>query len=489
MGGTTSVRTVTGAGSSAGLSADRAFSRMAGAPLSTGNSVRLLRDAAENYPAWIEAIRAARRTIHFETYVLHGDPVGWEFAELLEMKAREGVRVRLIYDWLGALGATSFFFWRRMREAGVQVRCFHPPRPDDPVEWFRRDHRKIVVVDGRVGFVSGLCVGKAWVGDPARGIAPWRDTGVRIEGPAVLSLNRAFARMWNSLGARDTIDPLENAEAAAQPAGSVALRIVSGEPGMSSLYRLDLLVTALARRSMWLTDAYFLATPAYVQSLRAAALDGIDVRLLVPRTSDVPVVRALSRVGYRALLEAGIRIFEWNGSMLHAKTAVVDGRWSRVGSTNLNIASWMSNYELDVVVENAQFAQTMRQMYVEDLKNATEIVLSERMRVGPRELRQRQRRPRGVARRNAGRAATGVLALGSTAGAAITRPRLLGPAEAPIMITVALAFLCLCAVMFLLPRIVAIGGGIGCGWLGVVLLLKAWRLRSARNHGNRATGI
>ena len=146
-------------------------------------------------------------------------------------------------------------------------------------------------------------------------------------------------------------------DALASRAGDVALRIVASEPSMADLYRLDMLIAALARKSIWLTDAYYLGAPSYVQSLRAAAFDGVDVRLLVPRTSDIPIVRALSRVGYRTLLQSGVRIFEWNGAMLHAKTAVADGRWSRVGSTNLNLASWMTNYELDVVVEDEVFAQ------------------------------------------------------------------------------------------------------------------------------------
>ena len=256
------------------MQADQVISRMAGAPLLAGNSVQLLRDGAENYPAWKEAIRRATRSVYFETYVVHADATGHEFAELLAEKARQGVAVRVIYDWFGALGSASFLFWHRMRKAGVQVRCFHPPRMDDPFEWFRRDHRKIIVVDECIGFVSGLCVGDDWTGNAHRGASPWRDTGVRIEGPAVAQLNRAFARVWNSLS-RKNIVKLEDHQQQCT-AGNVSLRIVPGEPGTGGLYRLDLLLTALAQNSIWLTDAYFYATPAYVQALRAAARDGID---------------------------------------------------------------------------------------------------------------------------------------------------------------------------------------------------------------------
>jgi len=479
MGDAPSIQTVQQAIAPLRLLADQAFSRTAGAPLIPGNDIHLLKDAAENYPAWMDAIRAAGKTIDFETYFLRTDKIGYEFAELLEAKAREGVRVRLIYDWFGARGTVSFRFWRALRKAGVDVRCFNPPRLDDPFESLRRDHRKTIVVDGRIGFVSGLCVGQRWVGDAARGVEPWRDTGVKIEGPAVLDLGRAFARMWNSVTASHLTQAEILDESPIPPTGDVALRIVASEPSMAGLYRLDLLVAAVARTSMWLTDAYFLGTPSYVQSLRAAAFDGVDVRLLVPRTSDAPMIRALSRVGYRTLLESGVRIFEWNGAMLHAKTGVADGRWARVGSTNLNVASWMSNYELDVVVEDEAFAEAMRQMYLDDLEHSTEIVLSQGTKVRPRVRRKREDLSPGSARGSAGRAAMGVLAIGNAVGAAVTTPRLLGPAEAPIMLVVASILLCLVGLAIFLPFVVSILVAIFCGWGSATLFIKAFRLRFA----------
>lgn len=459
--------------------ADQAFSRAAGAPLVPGNEIRLLRDAAGNYPAWLEAMQSARRTIHFESYIIHNDKTGREFADLLGAKAREGVRVRLIYDWLGARGAASWLFWRRLRKSGVEVRCFNPPRLDSPFDWLSRDHRKMIAVDGQVGFVTGLCVGKSWVGDPQRGIEPWRDTGVRIAGPAVSDIEEAFARMWSLTGPPIPEEDLPSEKSSNFP-GETALRVVASEPSMAGLYRLDLLIAAMARNSMWLTDAYFLGTPSYVQSLCAAALDGVDVRLLVPRTSDIPVVRTFSRVGYRTLLESGVRIFEWNGSMLHAKTAVADGRWARVGSTNLNLASWMGNYELDVVAEDEEFAKEMEEMYVEDLLHATEIVLGANHKVRPKEKRGRFVRPRRSARGSAGRAATGVFTIGSTVGTAITRPRLLGPAEASIMLIAGLALACVTVLAILWPVAagIVIATVSGCGALA--LLIKAWRLRFGR---------
>src|SRR5438477_7110681 len=165
--------------------ADQAFSRAAGAPLVHDNAVRILKDGAENYAAWLSAIGAARETVHFECYIVHDDAVGQRFADALVARAHDGVSVRVIYDWLGGVGSTGGRFWRRLREGGVEVRCFNPPRLDEPFGWLARDHRKSIVVDGQLAFVTGLCIGRMWEPSPARGLEPWRDTGVEIRGPAV----------------------------------------------------------------------------------------------------------------------------------------------------------------------------------------------------------------------------------------------------------------------------------------------------------------
>lgn len=456
--------------------ATRAFSRAAGAPLVAGNKLTLLRDATENYPAWLQAIAAARRTIHFESYIIHEDEAGHRFAEALADKAAQGVRVRLIYDWLGSLGRASHGFWRRLADSGVEVRCFNPPRADSPLGWLRRDHRKMMSVDGRLGFVTGLCVGQRWVGNPAKGIEPWRDTGVAIEGPAVADLEEAFAHMWALLG-----PPFSDAEFAAEslpPAGDVPLRIVASYPNMAGLYRFDQLIAALAERSIWLSDAYFLGTSPYIKALGAAAMDGVDVKLLLPSASDVPLVRSLSRAGYRELLEAGVRVFEWNGPMMHAKTAVADGRWARVGSTNLNVASWLSNWELDVVAEDEAFAQDMERMYLQDLQGSTEIVLSAK-KVKP--LEPRARRPRdGTKTGSARRAVTSAIRVGNTLGAAITSRRALGPAETVVMASAAVLLLALAGFAILWPLAVIVPLVLFSVWVSISLLIRAYRLYRAR---------
>jgi cardiolipin synthase A/B len=459
--------------------ADRAFSRAAGAPLIPGNYVRLLKDATENYPAWLQAIAAAKHHIHFESYIIHEDEAGHMFADALLAKTREGVRVRLIYDWIGGLGKTSHRFWNRLRAGGVDVRCYNPPRFDSPFGWLSRDHRKMLAVDGEVGFITGLCVGRMWVGEPAKKIQPWRDTGVEVRGPAVVDIERAFAQIWAMMSEPIPEDELIAGHPIA-PAGNINLRVVATVPATAGLFRLDQLVAAMARQKMWLTDAYYAGTTPYVQALRAAARDGVDVRLLVPNATDLPLIRPLSRAGYRPLLEAGVRLFEWNGTMIHAKTAVADGRWARVGSTNLNISSWLGNCELDAVIEDDVFARQMEQMYLEDLTNATEIVLDMKRKVrAPGE----PRHPVPVASSGGGsigRAAAGAIRIGNAVGAAFTSRRVLEPVEARILFSVGTLLVALAVIFGFRPRVPAYLLVVVFGWIGLALLYRGVRLYRKR---------
>jgi cardiolipin synthase len=378
----------------------------------------------------------------------------------------------VVYDWLGALGRGRGRLWRRLREGGVEVRCFNPPRLDQPLGWLTRDHRKCVVVDRALAFVTGLCLGKMWEGWPERGLPGWRDTGVEIRGPAVIDIERAFAETWAACGGRLPRD--EEASASLRPQGEVALRVVATTSGTHSLYRLDPLVAALARKTLWLTDAYYVGTPAFVQALRSAARDGVDVRLLVPgRGSDLTLVQVISRAGYRPLLDAGVRVFEWNGPMLHAKTSVADGRWARVGSSNLNPASWMGNWELDVVVEDETFGRQMDAMYLEDLAQATEIVLERRRRVRPAtDVRVARRRGAGG---RAARAAAGALRIGNAIGFSIAATRFHGPVEKRLMLFGSVALAVVSLVAFVWPRVLAWPAGAVSLWLAVALLLGVRR--------------
>ncbi len=452
--------------------AGQALSRAAGAPLVAGNRVSLLCDAAENYPAWLEAIEGARESIFLESYIFADDAVGNEFADALIAAARRGVRVRILQDWFGARGEASGRFWTRLREAGIEVRFFNPFRFESPLAWLRRDHRKSLVVDGQLGFVTGLCIAARWAGDPARGIPPWRDTGIEVEGPAVADLAHAFSRTWAEAGPPLDESSLPRRERIA-PAGDVSLRVIATEPSTTGTYRLDILIAAMARRSLWLTDAYFFGLPSYVQALRAAAIDGVDVRLLVPGSSDLGIVKRLGAAGYRPLLLAGIRVFEWNGPMLHAKAAVADGRWARVGSTNLNLASWMGNWELDVAVEDDGFAREMESAYEMDLANATEITLGPRRALPRSHTSTRHREGSAVA-------AAGAIRVGTTVGAALGGYRVLGAAEARLLLGAGTILIVAAALAVLFPWVFLIPAVIAATWIGITLIVDAIKLRRGR---------
>jgi len=233
---------------------------------------------------------------------------------------------------------------------------------------------------------------------------------------------------------------------------------------------------------LWLTDAYFVGTNLYVQTLKAAAKDGVDVRLLVPGASDVPFVRSISRAGYRPLLEAGVRVFEWNGPMMHAKTAVVDSRWARVGSTNLNVTSWIGNWELDVAVHHPPFAAAMEQIYESDLSNTTEIVLTDTHAIRMSEPPKAKRRPIAKGRRSVGqRAAAGALGIGKAVGGSIVNHRVLGPAEGRVLATVGVLLLVMAAVILRWPGVLVFPAGVVLAWVAVSLLVRAARLGIYRN--------
>lgn len=456
--------------------AEQVFSRAAGAPLVEGNDVKLLIDAAENYPAWMDGISSAKRTIHFEMYIISDDEVGLEFADILMDKARAGIQVRLVYDWLGCMGKASRGFWRALRNAGVDVRCFNPPHWDSPFGWVSRDHRKVIVVDGSLAFVTGLCIGRLWKGYPGRGIEPWRDTGVEIRGPAVSDIERAFSEVWSVLGSPIPLEEIPSRESIL-PAGNIDLRVIATEPTTAGLYRLDNLIASLSRRSLWISDAYFLGVSSYVQALRAASQDGVDVRLMVPGSTDIPLLRAVSRAGYQPLLEAGVRVFEWNGSMMHAKTAVADGVWARVGSTNLNIASWMGNYELDVAIEDQEFAQAMEDMFLNDMGNCTEIVLGRKSRITPSGASARSSIPEiRLNPGSLGRAGAGTIRVGYSLGAALTEHRLLGHAEAKITALAGLLLLVIAVICFLWPLFLVIPVCVLSIWTASALLVRTVRI-------------
>lgn len=269
--------------------------------------------------------------------------------------------------------------------------------------------------------------------------------------------------------------------------GEARVHVIANRPDEAGTFRMDLVVASIARRELWLTDAYFVATAPYVHALCAAARDGVDVRLLVPGASDIPALTPLSRAQYRPLLEGGVRVFEWNGTMLHAKTAVADRRWSRVGSTNLNFISWRSNYELDVAIDDPDFSVQMATQYEEDLAQSTEIVLTPRNRVRPHRATvvDGGAEEAALARRatsgSAGRAAAGAVSVGSALGAALTNRRTLGPAEAGLLLVMAAVAIGIGVVAAWWPRVLAWPVALVAVWVGLAWAGKAVALRRKRH--------
>ncbi len=355
----------------------RALDRATGARPIPGNIVRHIASSSDALNSMLEMIAGAQRTVYFENYIIRDDQTGCRFATAWAERARAGVRVRVLYDAFGCRD-TGSAYWRELKSYGVDVRPFRPIWTSGPIEALSRDHRKLLVVDGDRAMTGGLCIGDEWAGDPARGRLSWRDTMVVVCGPAVAALDAAFGRMWARAGR-----PLPEDETlpAADECGPSAVRVVEGLPGQSRIYRAVQLLAAAVTERLWITDAYLVAPPPLYASFVDAARSGVDVRLLLPGTTDIPIVRTFTRTGYRELLHAGARIFEYRGPMLHAKTLVADHDWARVGSSNLNYSSLLGNYELDLVAEQDDLTATLSTQFMHDMAQSREIVLMARRRL------------------------------------------------------------------------------------------------------------
>lgn len=451
-----------------------AINRAAGGRPIPGNQVELLIDGPDAYRSMLELIGGASRWVHLENYIIRSDTVGRRFAELLIERAREGIRIRVLHDAVGSLN-TSRKFWRRLRDAGVEVRSFHPLRPLDIVGNFSRNHRKLLVADGSTAVMGGLCIGCEWTGEDITGGQPWRDTAVAIAGPAAAVLDQTFARTWAVAGG--TI-PDNDVAGRVTPRGEAEVRVIAGEPGRERTYRVIELLAAGSIERLWITDAYLVAPPRLFQAFRDAARDGVDVRLLVPGSSDLPFIRNLSRIGYRAMLRSGVRIYEWDGPMLHAKTIVADTRWVRIGSSNLNPSSLLGNYELDILVEDVGVAQAMDRQFRLDIARSREVTrrpvraparlsaalptaLDRRKPEVSRTAYQRSRRER---RRRA------VLAVRAVAA----------NARRSVFIPVSAIFVSLGLLFFALPKATSYVFGVVCAWLAIGAGREAFRRRADR---------
>jgi cardiolipin synthase A/B len=450
-----------------------AINRAAGGRPIPGNHVELLIDGPDTYAAMLDLIARASRWIHFENYIIRSDTEGWRFAEALAARAREGVRVRVLYDGMGSM-LTSRKLWRFLRRAGAEVRSFHPLRPLHIVTNFSRDHRKLVVADGAGAVLGGLCIGCEWTGDGDR-VRPWRDTAVRIGGPASAVFDQSFARTWSVAG---TALPEEEAAGRVTPVGDGEVRVIMGEPGRERAFRVIELLAAGSVERLWITDAYMVAPPRLFQALRDAARDGVDVRMLVPGTSDLPLIRNLSRIGYRDLLRSGVRIYEWDGPMLHAKSVVADGRWVRIGSSNLNPSSLIGNYELDVLIEDPALADAMERQFRLDISRSREV--SRRRLRGPRRISEAL--PTALTRKDPEVAGTGYRRSPREVRrrAVLVLRTIASNARRSVFLPLSAIFVALGVLFFVLPRETAYVFGVICVWLAVSAAREAFRRRADR---------
>jgi cardiolipin synthase len=366
----------------------RALWRITSADVSPGNTAELFADGNETFDAMIALIDGAQKTVEMESYIFRGDGVGQRFSEALCAAAERGVEVRVLADWIGMRGTKRSFF-DAMRKRGVDVRIFNPPSVMR--RWLGlipRDHRKLVVADGAAGITGGIGIGDEWHRRMIMGRKrlPWRDRCVRVEGPAGLDMERAFDNMWRrAAGERPTRAERRlrraprNSTLDPQTAEPALVAVVEGEPGRFRVGRAMHLGAAAAERSIWLASAYFIPSFAEVDSLTGAARDGVDVRLLLPSNNDHPWVHHFTRRFYRTLLANGVRIWEWRGDMMHAKTSVMDSRWTRVGSTDFNPLGVAINYELDVFIEDSKVGKEAEDLFLADLDLSREIKTAPRI--------------------------------------------------------------------------------------------------------------
>jgi cardiolipin synthase A/B len=355
--------------------------RLTDAPLYRDNAVELLLDGPETHGAMLEAIASAEHHVHLETYIFLDDEVGTEFAAALAAKARMGVPVRVIYDSIGSRGVAGEF-WLGLEEAGVEVREYNPPDPvqdQNPFDIDTRDHRKLLIVDGRVAFTGGINIDRNYArpSDVVGGTSAssgWRDTHIRISGPAVAAFQQLFVGLWERLD-----EPIE--EPYAPPAraldeGNTLVRVLSALGGNDEVSQIWVAYQAAAKVAadrIWITQSYFAPDDEFTAAICEAAARGVDVRILVAGFSDSDLLLNASRAYYSDLLKAGIKVFESQEHIMHAKTMVVDGYWSTVGSSNLDYMSFLHNHEANAVILGAGFAAQLEDVFLADLENAVEI--------------------------------------------------------------------------------------------------------------------
>jgi cardiolipin synthase len=354
-------------------------------PLILGNKVSLLVDGAATYPAMFAAIRGAKDHVNLESFIIEDDEVGRQFADLLLEKQGSGVQVNVIYDSVGAISTPKTFF-NRLTQGGIQVLEFNPVNPVSvAMPWLlnNRDHRKLLVVDGRTAFIGGINISSVYSSgsvvkrnaEPGGNTTAWRDTDLQIEGPVVGELQKLFMDTWNKQHGKPLAQkqyfPTLKAE------GKDIVRAIGSTPDdpYSLMYLTLISAIGNAEREVHLTHAYFVPDRHLLKALTDAAGRGVDVKLILPSHSDSEITFHAGHSHYAMLLKAGVKIYERRGALLHSKTAIIDGVWSCVGSSNLDWRSFLDNNEVNAVVLGRDFAQQMQAMFAKDLEASDAIDL------------------------------------------------------------------------------------------------------------------
>jgi len=349
-------------------------------PLTKGNKVTLLTDGPAAYAAMFKAMQSARVHINLETFIIDDDDVGRKFSDLLLKKQAEGVQVNLIYDSVGSVTNPASFF-ERLRAGGVQVVEFNPINPFKAHwNWLlaHPDHRKILIVDGKIAITGGINISSVYSSKLSgrhehEGVPlPWRDTDVQIEGPAVAEFQKLFLDTWSKQHGPELVG---NYYPRMEENGNALVRVVGSTPGSDNRITFIVYVAAItfAEHSIHLTNAYFIPDDQILKAFRDAAGRGVDVKIILPGTTDSTMALNAARYNYSDLLESGVKIYERRNALLHAKTAVIDGVWSTVGSTNLDYWSLLSSDEVNAVVLSREFAAEMEKSFAKDLVQSHEI--------------------------------------------------------------------------------------------------------------------
>ncbi|MDE7335567.1 MAG: cardiolipin synthase [Muribaculaceae bacterium] len=342
---------------------------LVGGPYYSGNRVDIFSSGTDKFNALKADLQAAKHSIHLQYYIFENDTIGKEIAQILREKAKQGVKVRVIYDHVGSIHVSSDFF-KRLRKDGVEAYPFFKvafTALANKVNW--RNHRKIIIIDGSVGYIGGMNIADRYL-DGGKRFKLWRDCHLRIQGPAIAALHYSFARDWNFMG-RELLEETPDFT----PVGNIGMQIATGGPmsPWNTLGQIFLQAISNAKKRIWIQTPYFLPPDYLVRALQNAALAGVDVRIMMPRHSDSRLLGYASRSYFAECLRAGIKFYLFEEGMLHSKVMIIDSDIATVGSTNFDFRSFEHNFEANMLLYSRELNERMQKIFLDDQKQCTRI--------------------------------------------------------------------------------------------------------------------